>query len=719
MRHLLDLRSYPARLVLGSLILILLTTLSAGAPAYWLTRTELERLAWSHVAAAEHATHSLLQAEQERLANLLALLVERPTLQRLLNEGTPDDIDAYLSAFQSQSDLSFLILCNPSGEAPAFPSLPPCPHPLPSGFQAMEFGPAAMANRPIALHNSSTPSAVAIAGRLLDGAFLRRLATDTGVEQSVLSHDGRRLASSLGENLTSSPIEHHPAPTAFAAGATTLIVNDRRYYAASFPLPQSGDASTLYIEAALPVDDLIATRNRALSILTLSTGAVALLAAIAGVWTVRRLTNPLEQLTRVAEAISGGDLTAPVPLLSGPSEVRTLAVALQRSQDSMLAALDNLAQARDWLDSLIRSVVEGVATFDQAGRVTFINETAARLAGVDVENALDQHIDDLFAASDESGVRISLTDIPHDRSKHRAGILSHDARESKAGRRPGERALRRVHSTTASQPEAIILLEISAARLTAPGSAPPQTVLILRDITQEESLRQLRSYFLSSISHEFRTPLSALNASMELLMSETDLTATEMRELMKPVHLSLISLQTLIDNLLESSSIEAGRFVLRQGPVYLNQVIANAAQVVQPLLERRDQSLAVSEPTFLPRLTGDAARLTQVLVNLLTNASKYSPMHSIIHLVVERKGATLRLSVIDQGAGVPPEEGDRIFRRFVRGKDGSEQAGVGLGLHVVKTAVELHGGQVGVEQHAGGGSVFWFELPVMPEETAA
>ncbi len=191
MRHLLDLRSYPARLVLGSLILILLTTLSAGAPAYWLTRTELERLAWSHVAAAEHATHSLLQAEQERLANLLALLVERPTLQRLLNEGTPDDIDAYLSAFQSQSDLSFLILCNPSGEAPAFPSLPPCPHRLlvDSGWR---FGPAAMANRPIAPHNSSTSSAVAIAGRLLDGGFFRRLATDTGVEQSVLSHDGRR-----------------------------------------------------------------------------------------------------------------------------------------------------------------------------------------------------------------------------------------------------------------------------------------------------------------------------------------------------------------------------------------------------------------------------------------------------------------------------------------------------------------------------------------------
>ncbi len=125
----------------------------------------------------------------------------------------------------------------------------------------MEFGPAAMANRPIAPHNSSTPSAVAIAGRLLDGAFFCRLATDTGVEQSVPSHDGRRLllASSLGENLTSSPIEHHPALTALAAGATTLIVNDRRY-AARFLAPER-DASTLYIEAALLVDDLIATRT--------------------------------------------------------------------------------------------------------------------------------------------------------------------------------------------------------------------------------------------------------------------------------------------------------------------------------------------------------------------------------------------------------------------------------------------------------------------------
>ncbi len=108
------------------------------------------------------------------------------------------------------------------------------------------------------------------------------------------------------------------------------------------------------------------------------------------------LDQPAEQLTRAAEAISGGDLTASF-LPPGPSEVRTLAVASNAVRQHV--APDNLAQARDRPDSLIRSVAEGVATFDQAGRVTFINETAARSAGVDVENAFDHHIDDLFAAS--------------------------------------------------------------------------------------------------------------------------------------------------------------------------------------------------------------------------------------------------------------------------------------------------------------------------------
>ena len=309
-------------------------------------------------------------------------------------------------------------------------------------------------------------------------------------------------------------------------------------------------------------------------------------------------------------------------------------------------------------------------------------------------------------------------DVPHDRRRRRASLLVPEDRDIRATRHPGERALRRVHSAAAPRQTTHATLEITASRLVDPHDRGAHTALVLRDLTQEESLRHLRSYFLANITHEFRTPLSALNASMELLMTEADLSLAEVRELMKPVHLSLLSLQTLIDNLLESSSIEAGRFTIRRRPVALNQVIAAAVQLVQPLLERRGQSLSVSEPAFLPPLIGDPARLTQVLVNLLTNAGKYSPMHTAIRLTVESKGRALRVSVIDQGPGIPPEDREHIFRRFVRRDDESaEQYGIGLGLHVVKTTVELHGGQVGVDQRPGGGSVFWFDLPIEVEDS--
>ena len=246
----------------------------------------------------------------------------------------------------------------------------------------------------------------------------------------------------------------------------------------------------LMAEVALPVNELMAPRARALTLLSLSTGGVALLGAIAAAWTVQRLTRPLEQLTAVAEAVSSGKLDAPVPMLAGPQEVQTLASALRRSQASMLAAMDDLARARDWLDSLLRTIVEGFVTIDQTGHVTFINETAAQLAGVSVDEALGRDVDDLFLLSDETGNRFSLTEISNDRSKHR-GQPTRPRRQGTSGptRYPGERAVRRVHSAAVARPTTHAAVEITASRLVDPHGKEAHTALVLRDLTQEESLR--------------------------------------------------------------------------------------------------------------------------------------------------------------------------------------------------------------------------------------
>jgi PAS domain S-box-containing protein len=265
-----------------------------------------------------------------------------------------------------------------------------------------------------------------------------------------------------------------------------------------------------------------------------------------------------------------------------------------------------------------------------------------------------------------------------------------------------------------TRPGRQVTLSITGAELRAPGSNAIHRALVLRETTEEEATQRLRSYFLANISHEFRTPLSAINAALELLLDELgDLSIAEIGDLLDRMHMSVTGLHTLIDNLLESSSIEAGRFTLRRTRSDLTELLQEAVQTMQPLLDRRHQALTMDLMSGLPKLWIDPTRITQVLVNLLSNASKYSPVGATILVRGEPlDGDWVRVEIADRGPGIPLAERESIFRRFVRlNSDETVQYGIGLGLAVVKAIVEEHGGKVGVEGRTGGGSTFWFSLP--------
>ena len=184
--------------------------------------------------------------------------------------------------------------------------------------------------------------------------------------------------------------------------------------------------------------------------------------------------------------------------------------------------------------------------------------------------------------------------------------------------------------------------------------------------------------------------------------------------MLNSIHLSVTGLQTLIDNLLESTLIAAGHFRIRRRRASLGQIISAAVQVMQPLLDRRHQQLQIEVQPGLPaQISADPTRLQQVLVNLLSNASKYSPMEASLQLDFRQQDGALRASVTDQGPGLPAEARQQVFQRFVRlpNQDGT-QPGIGLGLSVVKTIIEEHGGRVGVEPAPQGGSIFWFSIPI-------
>ncbi|MCS6828304.1 MAG: ATP-binding protein [Caldilinea sp.] len=424
-------------------------------------------------------------------------------------------------------------------------------------------------------------------------------------------------------------------------------------------------APLLLLESALPVSDLVAAERRILVLLAISTFIAAIvLIAVAGLG-VRRVNAPVVD-------------------------------ALRRSEDAVGAAQAERIAASESLNALIQAIVEGVIMTDEQGIVRFLSSGAERILKLPAGQALGMKIEQL------------LQPVEGDPFPCEALLAA-----------PGTGQLLDLYTCTGER----ITVAVSATRIVRPGESGSAYAYLVRDVTEEEAHRRLRSYFLASISHEFRTPLSALRASLELLINEENpLNPAESRQVLRPAYLSLVGLQTLIDNLLTGSAIEAGRFSLHRTEVDMRTILADAVRVVMPLLERRQQPLIVELPARPAFVYGDGAQLTQVVINLLTNASKYSPVGSAVEVSIAvqvdgnktEAGVPLkivRVAVADNGPGVEPALRGEIFRRFVRGHDGGrEQYGIGLGLYVAKTTILAHGGRIDVENRPGGGALFWFEL---------
>ncbi len=239
-------------------------------------------------------------------------------------------------------------------------------------------------------------------------------------------------------------------------------------------------------------------------------------------------------------------------------------------------------------------------------------------------------------------------------------------------------------------------------------------VQVLRDETELEAVRRTRDTVLANISHEFRTPLSAQLASIELLREGIgEIPVEAQRELVASLERGVQRLTWLIDNLLESVRIESGQLAIRNHELHLDEVVEHARELIGSLIEQRGQRIELDLDDELPGIRGDQRRLTQVMVNLLANASKFAPAASVIRIGASaRAGGGLRFWVDDDGPGPPPGEDTALFERFHRaGGEDPEESGLGLGLYIVRSIVERHGGRVSLRRRAEGGTRAEVELP--------
>lgn len=221
---------------------------------------------------------------------------------------------------------------------------------------------------------------------------------------------------------------------------------------------------------------------------------------------------------------------------------------------------------------------------------------------------------------------------------------------------------------------------------------------------------------LASLTHELRTPVAALATGSELLLEDLDrLSPDELRRIVQTVHRGAMWLQGLVENVLFAATVAEGAARIYPRPLDLGDLVHDICPVVEPLLRQRGQRLRIVDRLGGACVSADSRRIGQVLINLIGNASKYSGPGTIIDVRIARSESQVRLTVSDRGPGLPPGPPDALFGAYTRGlssgQDGIE--GAGLGLAIVRSIADLHGGSAGASRRRGGGAHFWVELPAL------
>jgi signal transduction histidine kinase len=245
------------------------------------------------------------------------------------------------------------------------------------------------------------------------------------------------------------------------------------------------------------------------------------------------------------------------------------------------------------------------------------------------------------------------------------------------------------------------------------------TVTVLRDTTRDQEVERLKSEFLTVVSHELQTPLTAIKGALELVLDDDTVELSRVqRRFLDTIDRNCARLVSLVGDLLDLSRLEAGRIELEVQALDTCSVVRGALGAVSNIFESRGTTVRVDVPESLPPILGDRRRVEQILTNLLSNAAKYTPGGGLVEIAARSENGHVQLNVADNGPGVPEQEREFVFDKFYRGRDAIRhgEAGSGLGLAIVKSLVELHGGSISVENSQPRGARFVVLLPRASED---
>ncbi len=677
-------KKFAVQLILIFTLFTMGTVIMLGIPVTYLLGRQTEIQLRALLDQTNQTTIALFDNKINQLERVGSLITERPALRQLVFNG--EDIElliGYLEDFLANSGIDVIVLCVPSeviawagvddGVELCAPDVIHAFHTADSEVWILSRGELVNDNTR-EFHVVVGKLAISILGEFQTQSGMNYFLFDNGLSSvtTMPDIDDRALTGQFHE------LKHYQELILKENSA-----GDHTYMVARIPLPDQGSFELIGL---MDIEALRVVNQQVRTVILATFLTVGVIGAFVAVLISRRISHPLNHLASSAMALRKGDLSTRLTKESDIWEIVQLTNALEDARVSLKHSLDQLRTEKAWIENLLDSIVEGIITIDEKNRVTYASEAIERILGKELAYILGHPVDDLFKPS--SG----------------ENLFSHQIPDANQSRQIPVRIMDRE-----------VVLVVSASEFIPPDAGNADIALVVRDVTDEERVHRLIGAFLANITHEFRTPLSALAASVELLMEQVpSLSPDETMELLNVLKIGIIDLQTLINNLIEAASIEAGRFKMIPRPVLLSAILVEAVNTIQPIASKYGVSICLPKPKPAYLVNADQRRTIQAMLNLLSNAIKQSPANGKIFINTMLLKEHVVVEVQDQGGGVPNELHNKLFNRFTTHDLGKEfpQLGLGIGLSVVKAIIETQHGKVGFKNKEDKGAIFWFSLPL-------
>ena len=424
-----------------------------------------------------------------------------------------------------------------------------------------------------------------------------------------------------------------------------------------------------------------------------------LLGLVWGLYSSKFIVSPILQLTDKVRSIAQGDVNAKISIKTN-DEIGILAqefnIMTQHLKEYQNSNIAQLIMERRKSEAIVEEISDGLIMVDKDKKISIVNKAAEKIFNIDEHKVIGKHFLEVIK---DNYIFPLLEKVMEGRE------FNDDVK-----------TIEKIINGT----KKYYTIEIS--KIEGEEKVVEGAVLLFGDVTHFKEIDEMKSDFVSTVSHEFRSPLTSIEMGIELLLeSDVAKDGTKEKELMKAIDEESKRLKRLVNELLDLSRVESGKIVMNFESLDMADMVETAIKSFE--IQAGEKGLKLNnmiKDRSVYRVTADADKILLVLSNLIANAIRYTAKGGLVQINAESKGNKVYIAVEDTGTGIPAKYHNIIFEKFTQVKnDGISVGGAGLGLAIVKEIIKVHGGRIWVESEEGKGSKFIFTLPMEKENACS